>query len=99
MVFVFQTQQLCRQHPTCRRWSAVPVATQGQLPDPLAVGPYHQIRNLSSCNKYTVKSTKKTKRNQLSLRSGAGKCVSCFLYRTNSFVLGPAVITADFENG
>ena len=29
-----------------RRCSAVPVATQGQLPAPLAVGPDHQIGNL-----------------------------------------------------
>ena len=35
-----------------RRCSAVPVATQGQLPAPLAVGPDHQIGNLEvgQCN-------------------------------------------------
>ena len=34
-----------------RRCSAVPVATQGQLPAPLAVGPDHQIGNLEGSRK------------------------------------------------
>ena len=34
-----------------RRCSAVPVATQGQLPAPLAVGPDHQIGNLEGARK------------------------------------------------